>query len=609
MELRSGVRVDRYVLLDPLGRGAQGSVWRVRDLLDGAEKALKLFDLAALPKHGAERARREAQAVAKLKHPAIVTCHALFELPAEERLGLVFDLVRGRPLADVTRDAHMTPHHREALLVHLADALEHVHARGIVHRDLKPENILVADAFWEAPHAPGGMKLVDFGIAAAIGNPQGVTATGAFIGTRPYLGPDLLLPGRWGPSSDGFTRDIFAFGVLAWELLAGVHPTGLPFDAPIERYAAAYRDAAEGRRPWPPHGLVSPAAWVIGACVALDPARRLADGAALVAALKTGHVSSVSAAPIAGSVLAAPTETKDTRTEIDTARRAFMPAPSTFVPTAGVAGRGVPTSTAPMTMPIRRLPALSVPSSHVTPMPAVDTASGARPSATHEPRRQRATARWIVAGVTGAVLLAGTVSYVVATATLAARAPAPLPQSPAPTTPASPMPDVEPAAPIPCCGDGARCRSGRPCTAGTCTALLPDRWWYLRVTGVATRSPEQPRSGLADSFPMDLARTHPHSRVCMRRITSSSSTVCTSLPQAARTNDGDWENRLRVRTSDLVSGGLEIWVEDDGAELTRGISASNEKGISTSALCRGMSLYAGPRDTALARVFAYLDDG
>ncbi|XXT18677.1 hypothetical protein WME94_51460 [Sorangium sp. So ce429] len=95
----------------------------------------------------------------------------------------------------------------------------------------------------------------------------------------------------------------------------------------------------------------------------------------------------------------------------------------------------------------------------------------------------------------------------------------------------------------------------------------------------------------------------------MRRITPSGSTVCTSLSQAARTSDGDRENRLRVRTSDLESGGLEIWVEDDGAELTRGTSAPNEKGISASALCRGVLLYAGARDTALARVFAYLDDG
>src|SRR5262249_4384659 len=137
-----------------------------------------LFDLANLPKHGAERARREARAVAKLRHPGIVACHALFELPAQECLGIGFDLVDGHSLAEVAHDARMTPVHCESLLVHIASALEHVHAQGIVHRDLKPSNVLVARAFWSAPHAPGGVKLVDFGIAAAVGNPHGVTAAG-----------------------------------------------------------------------------------------------------------------------------------------------------------------------------------------------------------------------------------------------------------------------------------------------------------------------------------------------------------------------------------------------------------------------------------------------
>jgi hypothetical protein len=123
------------------------------------------------------------------------------------------------------------------------------------------------------------------------------------------------------------------------------------------------------------------------------------------------------------------------------------------------------------------------------------------------------------------------------------------------------------------------------------------------------RSLEQIRTGPTDSFPDDMARTHPYGRVCLRRIASPSSTTCASIMKAARTRDGDRDNRLRVRTSDLESGGLDIWVEDGGAELTRGTSAMNDRGVSTITLCRGMSLYAGPRDTALARVFAYLDDG
>ncbi len=576
MELRSGIRVDRYVLLDPLGKGAQGAVWRVRDPLDGTEKALKLFDLKALSKQGAERARREAQAVTKLKHPAIVACHTLFELPAEDRLGLVFDLVRGEPLADVVHDGRMTPLHRDALLVQLAAALEHVHARGIVHRDLKPANILLADTFWGAPRALGGVKLVDFGIAAAVGNPQGVTAPGALIGTRPYLAPDLLLPGRWGPPSDDFARDVFAFGVLAWELLVGGHPTGLPFVAPLEKYAAAYRDAADGLRPWPPVGLASPTAWVIGACLALHPARRPTDGAALSAALQVGAMPS-GRAP-SSPALAAPTEAKDTQTEMGVGRRAFT----------ALSGARASLS---------------------TPMPMVDTTSiqSSAIRSPRAPRPRRSAAAWIAAGVVVAVLVAGAVSYVVATVMLASRPPDPLPPSPA--TGAGPAPDVDPPAPVPCCGDGTTCKSGRSCNPGTCTAILPDRWWYLRVTGVALRSIEQGQTGASDSFPEDMAGTHPRGRVCLARSASPGTEACVPIAKAARTKDGDRSNRLRVRTSDLESGGLEIRVEDGGVELARGPSAPNERGLSTTVLCRGMSLYVGPRATALARVFAYLDDG
>lgn len=584
MELRPGIRVDRYVLLAPLGRGAQGSVWRVRDPLDGAEKALKLFELTALSQHGAERARREAQAVAKVKHPAIVACHALFELPAEERLGLVFDLVLGRSLAEAARDVRMTPLHRDALLVQIAAALEHVHAHGIVHRDLKPANVLVADTFWAAPHAPGSVKLADFGIAAAVGNPRGLTATGAFIGTRPYLAPDILLPGRWGPSSEGCARDVFAFGVLAWELLTHEHPTGLPFDAPIEKYVAAYRDAAEGRRRWPPPDLPSPRAHVIRACIELDPASRPKDGAALVVGLQTGAVP---LAPPAGSVLAMPTETKEPQTEIDSARRDGIPATRVSV-------REVPASTATMTTPMPGLLPYSSPPSHSF--------------AKHDRPQRRSAARSIAAGIIGAVLLASVVSYLLmAHAVLETRAPTPPPQSP--SAGRSTAPDVDPPAPIPCCVGAGPCRSGRPCARSGCANLLPDRWWRVRITGVGMRSIEQIRSGPADAFPEDLSGTHPAGRVCLRRVADPSTQVCGSLKKASRTRDGDWDDRLRVRTSDLEASGLEIWIEDGGMELTRGISASNPRGISTSVLCRGMSLYVGSRDTARARVYAFLDDG
>ncbi len=169
-------------------------------------------------------------------------------------LGLVFDLVRGQPLTTLLDDARLGAAERRAILGQLASALAHVHARGILHRDLKPDNVLVTDTFWSDPRAPGGVKLVDFGIASSTESPAGLTV-GAFVGTIAYLPPEVLLPGRWPARSPGAERDVFAFGVLAWELLAGGHPAGLSPDVPEKAYALAYTDAALGKRPWPPTAL------------------------------------------------------------------------------------------------------------------------------------------------------------------------------------------------------------------------------------------------------------------------------------------------------------------------------------------------------------------
>src|SRR4051812_35361902 len=136
MQLRAGLRVDRYILVELLGRGGQGAVWKAVDPLDAAVRALKLIFLEGLDAGAAERARREARAVAKAEHPALVPCRALFEDPAEGIVGLVFDFVPGQSLADAA--PRMSPEHRRAALLQIAVALGHVHGIGLLHRDLKP---------------------------------------------------------------------------------------------------------------------------------------------------------------------------------------------------------------------------------------------------------------------------------------------------------------------------------------------------------------------------------------------------------------------------------------------------------------------------------------
>jgi eukaryotic-like serine/threonine-protein kinase len=284
MSLRPGMTLDhRYELRERLGAGGQGSVWRAFDRNTEAERALKVVHLPGQDREAAERARREAHLVKDARHPAVVTCHSLFEIPSEDVLVLVFDLVQGSSLADMLEDPRLDRARRLAALRHIAGALAFLHARRIVHRDLKPDNVLVTSVFLEDPADPEGLKLIDFGIAAPRRGPDGSTLSGRF-GTPPYMAPELFsaagLDAQRSPA-----RDVFAFGVIGWELLQRGHPSGLLPRAPAGAYQAEYEHRRRGRDPWPPRALEGRWGSVIAACLALDPEARPQDGGAILSFL------------------------------------------------------------------------------------------------------------------------------------------------------------------------------------------------------------------------------------------------------------------------------------------------------------------------------------
>jgi serine/threonine-protein kinase len=282
MDLRAGQQVDHYTLIEPLGEGGQGSVWKVLDPREGGVvRALKLVSLAETGPIGFDRARREARILATASHPALVTCHGLFEDPRAGLVGLVMDLVPGETLAEAAAAGRLDRGRALAALAQIAGALAHIHHAGLVHRDLKPENVLVTDGFREDPHRPGAVKLVDFGIAAPASNPTRLTATGTVIGTLPYLAPELVDPASWG-KAEGPARDVFAFGVMAYVLLFGRHPTGLGPGASMIDYARAYKAAQAGRIPWPPEGLDGKSGASVAACLTLRPADRPRDGGVIL---------------------------------------------------------------------------------------------------------------------------------------------------------------------------------------------------------------------------------------------------------------------------------------------------------------------------------------
>ncbi len=288
MQFRAGDRINHYTLIEALGEGGQGSVWKVVDPRDGGVvRALKLVSLVGAKPAVFERVVREARILASATHPALVTCHSFFEETRDGVVGLLMDLVPGRSLEDAIATRGLDRWQSLALLAQVAEALAYLHGQGLVHRDLKPANLMLTEDFWESPTRHGAVKLVDFGIAASAGNAAPLTTPGTVIGTLRYLAPELVDPASWGKAG-GPPRDIFALGVLAYQLLMNRHPTGLGEDAAMIDFARAYKAAEAGRIAWPPPGLDGSWGVTVSACLALRPADRPLDGAAVLEMLRTG---------------------------------------------------------------------------------------------------------------------------------------------------------------------------------------------------------------------------------------------------------------------------------------------------------------------------------
>ena len=195
---------DRYRLDAELGQGAMGAVYRAHDNVLDRAVAVKVLSVAALGSAGRARLLHEAQAIAQLDHPNIVSVYDAGESNGSPYL--VMQLVEGHSLHD------QPPHSLEetlSVIRQICAALDHAHAHGIVHRDLKPENILIT---------PGGIvKLMDFGLARS--NASRLTTEGGIVGTVFYLAPELAL----GQPFDG-RADLYALGVILYELTTGRLP-------------------------------------------------------------------------------------------------------------------------------------------------------------------------------------------------------------------------------------------------------------------------------------------------------------------------------------------------------------------------------------------------
>ncbi|MGZ3142793.1 serine/threonine-protein kinase [Lentzea chajnantorensis] len=206
---------DRYVLLDQLGAGAMGVVWRARDELlhrDVAVKQLLLTEVQPDEFHEAvQRAMREGRIAARLQHPNAI---AVYDVVVEDgKPCLVMEYLPSRNLSALLSERGTMPVQEAARIGSLAaGALAAAHEAGIVHRDIKPGNVLIG--------RDGAVKITDFGISRALGD-VAVTKTGMLAGTPAYLAPELARGSEPAPPSD-----VFSLGATIYAMTEGEPPFG-----------------------------------------------------------------------------------------------------------------------------------------------------------------------------------------------------------------------------------------------------------------------------------------------------------------------------------------------------------------------------------------------
>ncbi len=279
-ERTPGSHIGPYEILEPIGAGGMGEVYRAQDPRFGREVAIKFLpdDLILNPDRVA-RFKREAQAVGRLNHPNILT---VYDCGSEGGVPfIVSEFLQGETLRQRMGHSSIPPATALNYAVQIARGLGQAHARGIVHRDLKPENIFIAHG--------GVLKILDFGLAklpeapteAADGSPVGLTKAGVVMGTLGYMSPEQV---RAAPVDH--QSDIFSLGVILYEMLTGRRP--FAGDTWADENSAILEHEPPDLPPGLP-GIADPAAVsrIVRRCVAKQPDERFESARDLAFALES----------------------------------------------------------------------------------------------------------------------------------------------------------------------------------------------------------------------------------------------------------------------------------------------------------------------------------
>jgi eukaryotic-like serine/threonine-protein kinase len=492
--------------------------------------------------------------------------------------------------------------------------LAYLHTNGLVHRDVKLENVIVTNAFWSDPSAPGTVRLVDFGISAAIGNPQKLTDVGRMIGTVPYMAPEIIDPRYWPatPTAAAPTIDVFAFGVLGWGLLRGSHPTELPMNASSVDYAVRYRAFDTHGAPWSGAAHASRQSsrdrWdaALEQCVAPRAAHRPADGWAILRAVDgdEGPAARSPQAPgaiypsTAPATVTAPATTAHPYPGLPSApatEPSGPPAPEALTtPSQAAASR--PPSTArpgPRPRPLAEAPRTSSPLVREV-APGAGHRPGPAPTTTR-PDRFPVVAVVVLAAIGGAMATLFGIDWYLTRAPERSpppprRDPAQL-APPATTTPIPPPPPTRklPATAPPSAPTACSCEKKLKCgtlwsegTTGACTEPIPPGEYLLRLSFVGLT----PRGGGHDL--VSVFEAEPDAVVCLRVAGAPpEEEVCVRGPT---TGDGClMTNRLRLPLTQFLrpGPGIDVVVRSNGQTLAQGHVDPYDASTKQQRLCTG----------------------
>jgi WD40 repeat protein/serine/threonine protein kinase len=267
----SGSLVDHFKIIRQVGRGGMGEVFLARDTLLGRKVALKVVRRRLRSDKGAERFLHEARTTARFSHPHIVTIYAVGQYDGYPYLALEF--LEGQSLRDRINEGRISVKEAMRIGIAVADALAEAHSHKVLHRDLKPENVVIPQ--------DGRLRVVDFGLAQvtqtidemetmrdgeALALPQDEIRRGVLVGTPAYMAPE-----HWAQREPGEAADIWALGVILFELATGRRP----FDTSSVREIVTM---VSGREPAPSlntiDGIPPPFAALVARCLDKEAERR-----------------------------------------------------------------------------------------------------------------------------------------------------------------------------------------------------------------------------------------------------------------------------------------------------------------------------------------------